>query len=144
MVVGVFSVYLSAWYFRKWAPISEGIDCANRLLQQILMLSKKKMGHVGDSFSLFVMEGSEKRGLLRVLVNPVEIDGHLFSKRITLAGKDETLRHFIVFERVMGVHLNFTGPQVSAAARADSPLASVPKIASVAQTGAEHRSRASL
>src|ERR1700751_2058769 len=55
-IVGVFSVYLSARYFRKWAPITACIDRANRLLQQILMFSEKKMGHVGDSFDLFVIE----------------------------------------------------------------------------------------
>src|SRR5258708_29137563 len=76
-------------------------------------------------------------------MNPIEIDGHLFCKRITLAGKDETLRHFIVFQRVMGVHLNFTGAQMGAATRADSPLATVAKIDSVAPTGVQDRFRAS-
>ena len=72
-------------------------------------------------------------------MNAIEIDGDFIGKRVTLAGKDETLRHFVIFQGIVGVHLNFTCSQVSAATGADPALATVAKIDSMAQTGVEDR-----
>ena len=76
-------------------------------------------------------------------MNAIEIDGQLIGNRVTLAGEDETLCHFIIFQGIVSIHLNLAGSQVAAAARTNSSLAAVAKIDSVAQTGLEDRFRAS-
>src|SRR5262245_6994166 len=75
----------------------------------------------------------------RVSAVGVEVEDHPIGDRERLAAQHEAARDLVVFERVVGVHLDLALDHFAAAGRANAALARVAHVDAVFDAGVEHR-----